>query len=338
MRPTLFFGVPRVWEKMHAALLAGIEAEPDPARKAAVRQALEVGQRAVALEQAGQLVPADLAGARRRADAAVFHRLRERLGLDEVKIAARGAAPIAAEVLRFFHAIGIPILEVYGQTEGCAVGTIVRPDRIKIGTVGLAYPGVELRLAEDGEILVRAGHVFAGYYKDPDLTREAVDADGWLHSGDIGRLDADGFLTIVDRKKDILITAGGKNIAPSNLENALKHRPLISQAMVLGDRRPYLVALLTLDEAAVRRWAEARGLLGEDPTALLAHPALRAELQRSVDAVNAEVSRVEQIKRFAVLARDWSLDMGELTPTLKVRRTVVLEKYATEVDALYAER
>ena len=338
VRPTLFFGVPRVWEKMHAALLAGIEAEPDPARKAAVRQALEVGQRAVALEQAGQLVPADLAEARRRADAAVFHRLRERLGLDEVRIAASGAAPIAAEVLRFFHTIGIPILEVYGQTEGCAVGTIVRPDRIKIGTVGLAYPGVEVRLAEDGEILVRAGHVFAGYYKDPDLTRETVDADGWLHSGDIGRLDADGFLTIVDRKKDIIITAGDKNIAPSNLENALKHRPLISQAMVLGDRRPYLVALLTLDEAAVGQWAEARGLVDEDRAALLTHPALRAELQRSVDAVNAEVSRVEQIKRFAVLARDWSPDTGELTPTLKVRRTVVLEKYASEVDALYAER
>ena len=338
VRPNLFFGVPRVWEKMHAALLAGIEAEPDPASKAAVRQALEVGQRAVALEQTGQPVPADLAEARRRADAAVFRRLRERLGLDEVKIAASGAAPIAAEVLRFFHAIGIPILEVYGQTEGCAVGTIVRPDRIKIGTVGLAYPGVELRLAEDGEILVRAGHVFAGYYKDPDLTREAVDADGWLHSGDIGRLDANGFLTIVDRKKDIIITAGGKNIAPSNLENALKHRPLISQAMVLGDRRPYLVALLTLDEAAVRQWAEARGLVDEDRAALLAHPTLRAELQRSVDAVNAEVSRVEQIKRFAVLARDWSPDTDELTPTLKVRRKVVLQKYATEVDALYAER
>jgi long-chain acyl-CoA synthetase len=317
--------------------MAGIEAEPDPASKAAVRQALEVGRLAVALEQVGQMVPADLAEARRRADAAVFRRFRERLGLDEVRIAASGAAPIAAEVLRLFHAIGIPILEVYGLTEGCAVGTIVRPDRIKIGTVGLAYPGVELRLAEDGEILLRSGHLFAGYYKDPDLTREVVDADGWLHSGDIGRLDTDGFLTIVDRKKDIIITAGGKNIAPSNLENALKRQPLISQAIVLGDRRPYLVALLTLDETAVRQWAEARGLIGEDRMALLAHPTLRVELQRSVDAVNAAVSRVEQIKRFAVLPRDWSSDAGELTPTLKVRRTVVLQKYATEVGALYAE-
>jgi long-chain acyl-CoA synthetase len=179
--------------------------------------------------------------------------------------------------------------------------------------------------------------VFAGYYKEPDLTREAVDADGWLHSGDIGRLDADGFLTIVDRKKDIIITAGGKNISPSNLENALKHRPLISQAVVLGDRRPYLVALLTLDDAAVRQWGQECGLVGEDRAALLTHPALRAELQRSVDAVNAEVSRVEQIKRFAVLARDWSSDTGELTPLLKVRRKVVLEKYATQVEALYAE-
>jgi long-chain acyl-CoA synthetase len=336
VRPTLFFGVPRVWEKMHASIMAAIEAEPDLASKAAVRQALEVGQRGVALEQAGQPVPSDLAEARRRADA-VFRRLRERLGLDEVKIAASGAAPIAAEVLRFFHAIGIPILEVYGLTEGCAVGTIVRPDRIKIGTVGLAYPGVEIRLAEDGEILLRSGYVFAGYYKDPDLTREAVDADGWLHSGDVGSLDAGGFLTIVDRKKDIIITAGGKNISPSNLENALKHRPLISQAMVVGDRRPYLVALLTVNEAAVQQWAEARGLIGEGRMALLAHPALRAELQHSVDAVNAEVSRVEQIKRFTVLPRDWTSDTDELTPTLKVRRSVVLEKYATEVEALYAE-
>jgi long-chain acyl-CoA synthetase len=337
VRPHLFFGVPRIWEKMHAALQAGIEAEPDPARKGAIQRALEVGLRAVALEQTGQPMPADLAEARRRADVSVFRRLRERLGLDEVRVAASGAAPIAPEGLRFFHAIGIPIIEAYGQTEGCAIATIVRRDRIRIGTVGLAYPGVELRLAQDGEILLRGGHVFSGYYKEPGLTRETLDPEGWLHSGDIGRLDADGFLTIVDRKKDIIITAGGTNITPSNLENALKRRPLISQAMVVSDRRPYVVALLTLDEAAVRRWAQDRGLPGADWAALLAHPALRTELQRSVDAVNAEVSRVEQIKRFAVLPREWSPDTGELTPTLKVRRKIVLENYATEIDALYGD-
>jgi long-chain acyl-CoA synthetase len=337
VRPDLFFGVPRVWEKMHAALLAGIEAEPDAARKAAVRRALEIGERVVALEQAGQPASADLAEARDRADIAVFRRLRERVGLDKVKIAASGAAPIAGDVIRFFHAIGIPVLEVYGQTEGCGVATIGRPDRIRIGNVGLAYPGVELRLAEDAEILLRSGQVFAGYYKEPDLTREALDADGWLHSGDVGRLDADGFLTIVDRKKDIIITAGGKNITPSNLENALRHWPLISQAMVVGNRRPYLVALLTLDEAVLREWAQKHELVDEDRAGLLAHPALRAELQRSVDAVNTAVSSVEQIKRFAVLSRDWSADTGELTPTRKVRRKVVMEKYATEVDTLYAE-
>ncbi len=335
VRPHQFFGVPRFWEKIHAALQAGIEAEPDPARKGAVQQALDVGLRAVALEQASQPVPADLAEARRRADAIVFRHLRERLGLDEARVAASGAAPIAPDVLRFFHAIGIPVIEVDGQTEGCAIATIVRRDRIRIGTVGLAYPGVELQLAQDGEILLRGGNVFAGYYKEPGLTRETLDPEGWLHSGDIGCLDADGFLTIVDRKKDIIITSGGKNITPSNLENALKHRPLISQAMVVGDRRPYLAALLTVDEAAIRQWARERGLSEEDSTALLAHPEIRAELQRSVDAVNAEVSRVEQLKRFVVLPRDWSPDMGELTPTFKVRRKVVLEKYASEIEALY---
>ncbi len=335
VRPHAFFGVPRIWEKMHAALLAGIEAEPDAARRAGIRQALGAGLKVVELEQAGQPVPAPLAEARAKADAVVFSRFRERLGLDQARITASGAAPIAAEILSFFHAIGIPILEVYGQTEGAGLATINRPDRARIGTVGLRYPGVEIRLAEDGEILLRGGNVFSGYFKEPELTRETLDEEGWLHSGDIGTADADGFVRIVDRKKDIIITAGGKNVTPSNIENALKQQPLISQAMVVGDRRAYLIALLTLDEDAARQWAGARGIPTADWATVLGHPDLQAEVQGYVDAVNRDVSRVEQIKRFTVLPRDWGPETDELTPTLKVKRKVVAEKYAPAIEALY---
>jgi long-chain acyl-CoA synthetase len=336
VRPHAFFAVPRIWEKMHAALTAGIAAEADPARKAAVAQCLDVGLQSARLRAAGQPVPTALDEARARAEALVFLPMRQRLGLDRARITASGAAPIAPEILEFFHAIGLPILEVYGQTEGCGIATINRPDRVRIGTVGLAYPGVEIRIAEDGEILLRGPNCFTGYYKEPALTADTLDADGWLHSGDVGAVDADGFLRILDRKKDIIIGAGGHNVTPSNLENALKRQPLISQAMVVGDRRPYLVALLTLDEAAVRPWARAEGLGELAPGALLDHPALRAAIQAGVDAVNADVARVEQIKRWAVLPRDWSPATDELTPTLKVRRKVVADKYRAHIEALYA--
>jgi long-chain acyl-CoA synthetase len=336
VRPHGFFAVPRIWEKMHAALTTGIEAEPDPARRAAARQAIELGIKAVALEEAGQPLPPALAAARQAADGQLFRSLRERLGLDQVRLAATGAAPIAPEILRFFRAIGVPVLEVYGQTEDCGPTSINRLDRFRIGTVGLAYPGVEVALAADGEILVRGGNVSAGYYKDPGLTRETFTEDGWLRSGDIGEIDGDGFIKVVDRKKDIIITAGGKNITPSNIENALKQHPLVSQAMVVGDRQPYLAALLTLDQAAVQQWARSRGIPSEDWNALLAHPELQAEIHQCVDAVNATVSRVEQVKKFAVLTRDWSPDTEELTPTLKVKRKVVREKYAAEIEALYS--
>jgi long-chain acyl-CoA synthetase len=336
VRPHAFFAVPRIWEKMHAALVIGIEAEPDSARRAAATQAIELGHKIVELEEAGQSLSLSLAAARETADAQLFARLRQRLGLDQVRLAATGAAPIAPEILRFFRAIGIPILEVYGQTEDCGPTSINRLERFRIGTVGLAYPGVEVKLDADGEILVRGGNVSAGYYKDPELTRETFTPDGWLRSGDIGEVDPDGFIRVVDRKKDIIITAGGKNVTPSNIENALKHQPLISQAMVVGDRRPYLVALLTLDQLAVTQWARDRALPSEDWHALLAHPELRAELQRAVDRVNDTVSRVEQVKKFAVLARDWSPDTEELTPTLKVKRKIVREKYAADIEALYA--
>ena len=335
VRPHLFFAVPRIWEKMHAALTAGLSAEPDPAKREAARQALDAAIRAVELEQTGQPVPPALAEARARADAVLFVHLRRRLGLDEAKLTASGAAPIGADVLRFFHAIGLPILEVYGQTEGCGIASINRPDRTRIGSVGLAYPGVEVRLAEDGEILLRGGNVFSGYHKEPTLSAETVDADGWLHSGDIGAIDADGFVSVVDRKKDIIITAGGKNITPSNMENALKRQPLISQAMVVGDRRAYLTALLTLDEPAARLWAKRRDVEAQDWAALLAHPALQAEVQHEVDAANADFSRVEQVKRFTVLPDEWSPATDELTPTLKVRRNVVGDKYAAAIEALY---
>ena len=334
-RPHLFFAVPRIWEKMHAALTAGLAAEPDAAKREGAQAAVAAATRAVELEQAGQPVPPALAEVRTRADAALFVHLRRRLGLDEARITASGAAPIAPEILRFFHAIGLPIVEVYGQTEGCGIASVNRPDHTRIGSVGLAYPGVEVRLAEDGEILLRGGNVFAGYHKEPTLTAETVDADGWLHSGDIGALDADGFVTVVDRKKDIIITAGGKNITPSNIENALKRQPLISQAMVVGDRRAYLTALLTLDEPAARLWAKRSDVEAQDWAALIADPRLQAELQQQVDAANADFSRVEQVKRFTVLPDEWSPATDELTPTLKVKRKVVGDKYAAAIEAMY---
>ncbi len=336
VRPHAFFAVPRIWEKMHAALTAGIAAEPDAARRAAVNAAVEAGLQAVRLAAAGRPLPPALAEARARAEAAVFSPMRARLGLDQARLTASGAAPIAPEILEFFHAIGLPILEVYGQTEGCGIATVNRADRCRIGSVGLAYPGVELRIAEDGEILLRGPNCFSGYHQEPALTAETLDADGWLHTGDVGALDADGFLRILDRKKDIIITAGGKNVTPSNLENALKRQALISQAMVVGDRRPYLVALLTLDEAALGPFAREAGLAHVPAPALREHPALRAAVQAAVDAVNAEVSRVEHIRRWTILPRDWSPATDELTPTLKVRRKVVADKYRAEIEALYA--
>ncbi|HZO49652.1 MAG TPA: long-chain fatty acid--CoA ligase [Gaiellaceae bacterium] len=333
VRPTILPSVPRVYEKVHAAVLAALEQAP-PARRMVARWALGVGRRASALRQQGRPLPAGLRLRHAAADRLVLAKVRERLG-GRLRTPISGGAPLAREIAEFFDALGIRILEGYGLTECTSAATTNRPDRYRFGTVGPALPGFELRLAEDGELLVRSETVFAGYYKDAQATAEVLSPDGWLRSGDIAEIDPDGFVRITDRKKDILVTAGGKNVAPQNIENALKSSRWISQALVVGDRRPYVAALVTLDQAEMARWAAEHGVDG-DPGALARDERVRALVQAVVDDVNRERSRFEQVKRFAILPRDFALELGELTPTLKLRRRVCIEHFADEIDALYA--
>ena len=332
VRPTLFFGVPRVWEKMAAAIQARLAAARGP-RAWLGRWALRTGAAAAARRERGEPVEGLLARRHAVAERLVLQRLRAALGLDAARLVASGAAPISPEVLRFFAAIGIDVLEVYGMTEDTGLTTMNRPGRMRIGTVGTLIPGIEARIAGDGEILVRGEVVFAGYHRDDEATAATV-VDGWLHTGDIGELDADGYLRITDRKKDLIITAGGKNIAPGPIESALKHHPLVSNAVVIGDRRPFVSALLTLDPAEAAAFAAPRGLPA-DAAVLARDPQVLEAVQRQVDAVNAGLSGVEQVRRWRLLDRDFAVG-EELTPTLKVRRAVVAERWAAEIESNYA--
>ncbi|MGH7723772.1 MAG: AMP-dependent synthetase/ligase [Candidatus Dormibacteria bacterium] len=334
IRPTHFFGVPRVWEKMAAHLERTIDASPAPQRSLA-RWAIRTGRRVSDRCERGEDIPASLRRRHRLADRLVLAKLRAALGFDDARILASGAAPIDPEVLRFFRSLGLEICEVYGQSENAGSTTLNRPGRSRIGTVGEAFPGTEVRLAEDGEILVRGAVVFPGYLHSREATEEVL-IDGWLHTGDVGVFDADGYLRITDRKKDLIITAGGKNISPTNIESALATHPLVGHAVAIGDRRPYMTALLTLDGDEAPAIAAARGWPAE-AAELAEHPEVRRELQRHVDAVNSRLSHVEQIKRFTILARDFTPDL-ELTPTLKVKRKVVAESYADQIEGLYARR
>jgi long-chain acyl-CoA synthetase len=329
--------VPRIWEKLKAALEAGFAAEPDQQRRVALARALALALEVVRCEQAGEAVPPERRRARERADAEVFAGVRERLGLDRVEYLISGAAPIAAEVLEFFAALGLPICEVWGMSEASLIATINPRDKIRIGTVGTALPGIELSLAADGELLVRGPTIMRGYRGDPRRTAEAIDAEGWLHSGDIAEIDADGYVTIVDRKKELIINAGGKNMSPSNIENRLKAAcPLIGSAVAIGDRRPYNTALIVLDPMAAAAFAAAHGLPASSSSALAEHPAVRAEVLAGVERANASLSRVEQIKRHKVLSEEWQPGGDELTPTMKLRRRPIAEKYAAEIDEMYA--
>jgi long-subunit acyl-CoA synthetase (AMP-forming) len=337
VRPTAWGAVPRIWEKLKAALEAGFAAEPDEQRRAAVARALQVATEAVRAEQAGAPVAAELQSARARADAEVFAALRVQLGLDEVEYLLSGAAPIAPEVLEFFSALGLPICEVWGMSETSLIVTINPREAIRIGTVGTALPGVELALASDGELLVRGPTVMRGYRKDPQLTAETIDAEGWLHSGDIAAIDADGYVSIVDRKKELIINAGGKNMSPSNIENKLKAAcPLIGSVVAIGDRRPYNTALVVLDPLAAASFAAADGLPDATPAVLAEDPAVRAAILAGVERANASLSRVEQIKRHTILPEEWQPGGDELTPTMKLRRRPIAEKYAAQIDAMYA--
>jgi len=317
VRPTVLPAVPRVYEKIHANTLGEIE-RAGGLRRAVGRWALRVGSRASRLRRAGRPLPALLRLEERLADRLVFSRVRERLG-GRLRVGISGAAPLGLDVLEFFHSLGMLVIEGYGLTETSSSLSVNEPGDFRFGTVGRAVPGCEVKLDEDGEILVRSETVFSGYYKDPEGTREAFTEDGWFRTGDIGEIDDDGFLKITDRKKDLIITAGGKNIAPQNLENALKTSRFVSQALIVGDRRPYVTALITLDPDEV-------STSGRDPHQLV---------QELVDDVNRDRVRVEQIKRFAILPRDFSQEEGEITPTLKLRRRVVHDHFADDIERLY---
>jgi long-subunit acyl-CoA synthetase (AMP-forming) len=326
VRPTWFFAVPRIWEKLKAALEAGMAAEQDEQRREATRWALEVGMRKVRAEQAGEEIPDELALEHAKADELVLSKIRGMLGLDEVESVNVGAAPTPPEVIEFFHAVGIPLAELWGMSETCGYGTCNPPGRIKIGTVGPVSPGAEIKLAEDGEVLIRGPVVMTGYRNQADKTSEALDDEGWLHTGDVGEFDEDGYLRIVDRKKELIISAGGKNMSPANIEAKVKaSSPLIGQAIAIGDMKPYNVALITLDPDVAPGFIEQHG-----------REAAEAEVQRGVDAANEQLARVEQIKRFTLLDDEWQPGGDELTPTMKLKRKPIHQKYAAEIDKLYS--
>ncbi len=319
VRPTVLPSVPRVYEKVHTAVLAKFDEETG-VKKRLIDWALSVGYRVSRLEQRGERIPRRLALQRRLAAKLVYSKVMDRLG-GRVRVGISGGAPLAREIAEFFHALGLLIIEGYGLTEGTSAATVNRVDRFKFGTVGFALPRVELKLADDGELLIRSPMNFAGYYKDEAATREVFTDDGWLRTGDVAEIDDDGFVTITDRKKDIIVTAGGKNVAPQNLENELKTHKEISQALVIGDKRPYVAALVTLDPDAAAGMTDA---------------AKQAQVQEIVDDVNRDRSRFEQIKRFTILPRDFSAEEGEVTPTLKLKRRVCAEHFVREIEQLYA--
>jgi long-chain acyl-CoA synthetase len=337
VRPTWFFAVPRIYEKLKAALEAGMAAEQDDAKKAAARWALEVGLRRVRAEQAGEEVPAELAEDHAKADELVLSKIRERLGLDQIESINVGAAPTPREVIEFFHAIGIPLAELWGMSETTGYGACNPPERIKIGTVGPPAPGCEIKLAEDGEVLMRGPMVTLGYRNQPEQTREALDDDGWLHTGDVGEFDEDGYLKIVDRKKELIISAGGKNMSPANIEAKVKaSSPLIGQAVAIGDGRPYNVALITLDPDVAPAFAHQHGIEDASMESLARNEAVLAEVQRGIDAANEHLGRFEQIKRVRVLPTEWQPGGDELTPTMKLKRKPINERYKGEIEELYA--
>jgi long-chain acyl-CoA synthetase len=335
VRPTAFFGVPRVWEKVQAGIEALFALEQDEGKRAAVAQAMETGRRYVESCQYGRTTPPELEREFRAADAAVLAPIRGLLGLDEAKVVSSAAAPLPPDVAAFFSGLGMEILDIYGMTETTGAFTTNTPAAFRLGTVGQVFPGMEVRMAEDGEILVRGPLCTPGYLNRPDLTADLIDADGWLHTGDIGSMDADGFLSVVDRKKELIVTAGGENIAPAGIENLLVAHPLIGQALAYGDRRKYVVALLTLDGEVAPAWARARGIDPGSLAELAGHPAVLTEVGAAVAAANERLARVQQVKHWRLLPVEWTAETEELTPTLKLRRRIVHAKYADVLDTLY---
>jgi long-chain acyl-CoA synthetase len=332
LKPTYFPSVPRIFEKIYTAATSGIEKEGG-LKKAIFKWALKVGAKMREVEHSGRQPGFLLKQQYAFADKQVLSKIRNLFG-GRIRLAVSGAAPINPEILRFFDAAGVLVLEGWGMTETSTAATISTPEDFKVGTIGKPFPGCEVKIADDGEILVKGPNVFQGYHKNPEATAETI-VDGWLHTGDIGEIDSDGFIKITGRKKDIIITAGGKNITPANLEAEIKQHPLVSQCVVVGDRRPYLVALVTLDPEEAVKYAQEHNL-PEDPAQLAANPDVKAAIEAHVEKINQNFARVEQVKKIAILPHDLSQESGELTPTLKVKRAVVAQKHEDAIEQLYA--
>jgi long-chain acyl-CoA synthetase len=332
LKPTYFPSVPRIFEKIYTAATSAIEKEGG-LKKAIFEWAIKVGEKMRETERAGRKPGFLLQRQYAFADRKVLSKIRGLFG-GNIRLAVSGAAPINPEILRFFDAAGVLVLEGWGMTETSTAATISSPDDFKVGTIGKPFPGCEVKIADDGEILVKGPNVFQGYHKNPEATAETI-VDGWLHTGDIGEVDSDGFIKITGRKKDIIITAGGKNITPANLEAEIKQHPLVSQCVVVGDRRPYLVALVTLDPEEAVKYAQENDL-PEDPAQLAANPDVKAAIEAHVEKINQDFARVEQVKKITILPQDLSQESGELTPTLKVKRAVVAQKHEDAIEQLYA--
>ena len=335
VRPSWFFAVPRIWEKLKAGLEAMLADQPEEQRKP-VQDGLNASIERVRLVQRREPVPGELEASVAAADEHMFSKFREMLGLDKAKIVNVGAAPTPVDVLEFFHALGIELAELWGMSETCGFGATNRRGEVKIGTVGKPAPGVQIKIAADGELLCRGEFVMLGYRNQPEKTSEAIDSDGWLHTGDIGEIDEEGYVKIVDRKKEIIINSAGKNMSPANIEAAIKSgSPLIGQAVCIGDGRSYNTALVVLDGDFAPGWAEQRGLVGRSLEELAAEPEIRAAVQAGIDEANSHLARVEQIKKFTIVPGDWPPGGDELTPTMKLKRTPISAKYKAEIEAMY---
>ncbi len=334
-RPTLFVGVPRVWEKLMAGLGAGIAAEPDEAKRQMVQGAVSAAISAYRLRHEGKPVPDELAAAVERA-LPLFVLLRSKVGLDRCTTAITSTAPCRPEVHEFWAALGLPLYEVWGMSELTGPATVVPMDDHQAPSIGRAMPGVEVRLGEDGELLVRGGNVMVGYYKEPAKTSEMIDAEGWVHSGDIAEPGPNGQFRIIDRKKELIITSAGKNISPANLEALAKSSPIIGQAVAVGDSRNFISVLVVLDPQVGPAWAKGRGVAAASMAELAEHPAVIDEVRRALTAANTHLARVEQFKRFTILPTEWSPESEELTPTMKLKRRVIYSKYGPEIEAMYA--
>ncbi|MEQ4717172.1 AMP-dependent synthetase/ligase [Nonomuraea sp. B19D2] len=334
VRPMMFFGVPRVWEKMMARLLAVLATQPEE-QQAAVRQAMRAGAAYVAAGQYGRTITPEIQAAYDRADASLLSIIRGMIGFDRAEWTATGAAPLPAEVQHFFAGLGLKVIDVYGMTETTGAFTGNGPSCYRLGTVGRAEPGVEIRIAEDGEILTRSPLNTRGYLNRREASAGLLDADGWLYTGDIGTVDEDGFYRVIDRKKELIITSGGENISPAEIENHLKEHMLIGQALAYGDNRPHPVAVLTLDGEVAPGWAQARGIAFASLAELAGHPEVLKEVEAAVEAANAKLARVQQVKKWALLGVEWTAETEELTPSLKLKRRVIHAKYADIIEGLY---